>query len=71
MSKFDVSVIGPIAGASLSASIFMAGLLLSLPGAGAAVGLPSIEGELVKVPSVLFQGSLVLGAACRAVLGYE
>jgi hypothetical protein len=53
---------GPLAGASLSLSMFCVGLLLSSSPAG--------SGDLVQVPSVLFQGSVLLGLISRAALGY-
>lgn len=77
-AKFDVSVAGPIAGATLSLAMFAAGLALTTA-ATAAPGTgdlgPAIQGllqeELVKVPSLLFQGSLLLGLLSRAALGYD
>lgn len=62
-AKFDVSVAGPLAGAILSVSMLAVGLWLSVS--------PEASGELVEVPSLLFQGSLLLGTATRAVLGYN
>lgn len=62
-AKFDVSVAGPLAGAILSVSMLAVGLWLSVS--------PEASGELVEVPSLLFQGSLLLGTATRAVLGYK
>lgn len=61
-TKVDISVAGPVAGAALSFSMFAVGLLLS-SNADAAV-------DLVQVPSMLFQGSLLLGLISRASLGY-
>lgn len=61
-TKVDISVAGPVAGAALSFSMFAVGLLLS-SNADAA-------GDLVQVPSMLFQGSLLLGLISRASLGY-
>lgn len=42
--------------------MFAAGLLLS--------SNPNTTGDLVQVPSMLFQGSLLLGLISRATLGY-
>ncbi|CAN6717179.1 unnamed protein product [Malus baccata var. baccata] len=61
-TKVDISLAGPFAGATLSLSMFAAGLLLS--------SNPNTTGELVQVPSMLFQGSLLLGLISRATLGY-
>ncbi|TQE04249.1 hypothetical protein C1H46_010034 [Malus baccata] len=61
-TKVDISLAGPFAGATLSLSMFAAGLLLS--------SNPNATGELVQVPSMLFQGSLLLGLISRATLGY-
>ncbi|KAJ8771749.1 hypothetical protein K2173_026926 [Erythroxylum novogranatense] len=61
-AKVDISLAGPFAGAALSFSMFAAGLLLS--------SNPSAVGDLVQVPSMLFQGSLLLGLISRAALGY-
>ncbi|XP_057998438.1 probable zinc metalloprotease EGY1, chloroplastic isoform X1 [Hevea brasiliensis] len=61
-TKVDISLAGPFAGAVLSFSMFAVGLLLS--------SNPTAAGELVKVPSMLFQGSLLLGLISRAILGY-
>ncbi|KAI3924414.1 hypothetical protein MKW98_032615 [Papaver atlanticum] len=61
-TKVDVSVAGPFAGAALSTSLFCLGLLLSTK--------PDAAGDLVQVPSMLFQGSLLLGLISRATLGY-
>jgi hypothetical protein len=63
MAKFDVSVAGPLAGGILSLSMLAVGLWLSVS--------PEAADELVQVPSLLFQGSLLLGALSRAVIGYE
>ncbi|KAJ3670351.1 hypothetical protein LUZ60_010675 [Juncus effusus] len=60
---FDVSISGPLAGGALSFSMFCVGLLLSSSPVG--------TGDLVQVPSVLFQGSLLLGLIVRATLGYS
>lgn len=62
-AKFDVSIAGPLAGGLLSLSMLGAGLWLSVT--------PEGTNELVEVPSLLFQGSLLLGTATRAVLGYK
>ncbi|KAH6820823.1 Peptidase M50 family protein [Perilla frutescens var. hirtella] len=61
-AKVDISLVGPFAGAALSFSMFAVGLLLS--------SNPSVAGDLIQVPSMLFQGSLLLGLISRAVLGY-
>lgn len=61
-AKVDISLAGPLAGAALSFSMFAVGLLLS--------SNPSVAGDLIQVPSMLFQGSLLLGLISRAVLGY-
>lgn len=62
-AKFDVSMAGPLAGAALSTAMLALGLAISAS--------PEGRGELVQVPSLLFQGSLLMGGLCRAVLGYE
>ncbi|CAI9289664.1 unnamed protein product [Lactuca saligna] len=61
-TKVDISLAGPFAGAALSLSMFGVGLLLSLK--------PDAAGDMVQVPSMLFQGSLLLGLISRATLGY-
>ncbi|KAF8398057.1 hypothetical protein HHK36_016983 [Tetracentron sinense] len=61
-TKVDISLAGPFAGAALSFSMFCVGLLLS--------SNPDAAGDLVQVPSMLFQGSLLLGLISRATLGY-
>ncbi|KAB1206416.1 putative zinc metalloprotease EGY1, chloroplastic [Morella rubra] len=61
-TKVDISVAGPFAGAALSFSMFAVGLLLSLN--------QDAAGDFVQVPSMLFQGSLLLGLISRATLGY-
>ncbi|PSS01681.1 Zinc metalloprotease [Actinidia chinensis var. chinensis] len=61
-TKVDISLAGPLAGAALSFSMFTVGLLLS--------SNPDAAGDLVQVPSMLFQGSLLLGLISRATLGY-
>lgn len=61
-TQVDVSLAGPFAGAALSFSMFAVGLLLS--------SNPDAAGDLVQVPSMLFQGSLLLGLISRATLGY-
>lgn len=58
----DISLAGPFAGAALSLSMFGVGLLLSLK--------PDAAADMVQVPSMLFQGSLLLGLISRATLGY-
>ncbi|CAH9061847.1 unnamed protein product [Cuscuta europaea] len=62
-AKVDISIAGPIAGAALSSAMFAIGLLLS--------SNPNASGDLVQVPSTLFQGSLLLGLISRAALGYS
>lgn len=61
-TKVDISFAGPFAGAALSLSMFAVGLLLSLNQDAAE--------DFVQVPSMLFQGSLLLGLVSRATLGY-
>ncbi|XP_028062088.1 probable zinc metalloprotease EGY1, chloroplastic isoform X1 [Camellia sinensis] len=61
-TKVDISFAVPFAGATLSFSMFAVGLLLS--------SNPNAAGDLVQVPSMLFQGSLLLGLISRATLGY-
>ncbi|KAH0469214.1 hypothetical protein IEQ34_002446 [Dendrobium chrysotoxum] len=61
-TKVDISLAGPLAGAALSFSMFCVGLLLS--------SNPAAAGDLVEVPSMLFQGSLLLGLISRATLGH-
>ncbi|KAL5547139.1 hypothetical protein UlMin_006826 [Ulmus minor] len=61
-TQVDISLAGPFAGAALSFSMFAVGLLLSAN--------PETAGDLVQVPSMLFQGSLLLGLISRATLGY-
>ncbi|KAM5550407.1 hypothetical protein ABKV19_027526 [Rosa sericea] len=61
-TKVDISLAGPFAGFALSLSMFAVGLLLS--------SNPNATEELVQVPSMLFQGSLLLGLISRATLGY-
>ncbi|KAK7290668.1 hypothetical protein RIF29_05248 [Crotalaria pallida] len=61
-TKVDISLAGPFAGAVLSFSMFAVGLLLS--------SNPDVAGDLVQVPSTLFQGSFLLGLISRATLGY-
>ncbi|KAK9155019.1 hypothetical protein Sjap_002499 [Stephania japonica] len=61
-TKVDVSIAGPFAGAALSVSMFCVGLLLSVK--------PDATADLVQVPSLLFQGSLLLGLISRSILGY-
>ncbi|KZV29559.1 hypothetical protein F511_00837 [Dorcoceras hygrometricum] len=61
-AKVDISLAGPFAGAALSFSMFTVGLMLS--------SNPTMAGDLVQVPSMLFQGSLLLGLISRAFLGY-
>ncbi|KAK9676426.1 hypothetical protein RND81_11G076200 [Saponaria officinalis] len=61
-TQVDISVAGPFAGAVLAFSMFAVGLLLS--------SNPEPAGDLVHVPSTLFQGSLLLGLISRASLGY-
>ncbi|KAK8953055.1 hypothetical protein KSP40_PGU019960 [Platanthera guangdongensis] len=61
-TKVDISMAGPVAAAAFSFSMFCVGLLLS--------SNPVAAGDLVQVPSMLFQGSLLLGLISRATLGY-
>ncbi|CAI0433214.1 unnamed protein product [Linum tenue] len=61
-TKVDISLAGPFAGAILSFSMFIVGLLLS--------SNPAATEDLIQVPSMLFQGSLLLGLISRATLGY-
>ncbi|KAE8699227.1 putative zinc metalloprotease EGY1 [Hibiscus syriacus] len=61
-TQVGISLAGPFAGAALSFSMFIVGLLLS--------SNPDVAGDLVQVPSMLFQGSLLLGLISRATLGY-
>lgn len=61
-TQVDISIAGPFAGAALSFSMFAVGLLLS--------SNQDAAGDLVQVPSTLFQGSLLLGLISRATLGY-
>ncbi|KAJ4832810.1 hypothetical protein Tsubulata_041484 [Turnera subulata] len=61
-TKVDIALSGPLAGAALSFSVFVVGLLLSSD--------PDAGGDLIQVPSMLFQGSLLLGLISRATLGY-
>ncbi|KAK9079257.1 hypothetical protein SSX86_000927 [Deinandra increscens subsp. villosa] len=61
-TKVDISLAGPFAGATLSLSMFAVGLLLS--------SKPDAAADMVQVPSMLFQGSLLLGLISRAMLGY-
>ncbi|KAJ7976433.1 Peptidase M50 family protein [Quillaja saponaria] len=61
-TRVDISLAGPFAGAVLSFSMFAVGLLLS--------SNPDATGDLVQVPSILFQGSVLLGLISRATLGY-
>uniref|UniRef100_A0A0C9RNA9 TSA: Wollemia nobilis Ref_Wollemi_Transcript_9020_2145 transcribed RNA sequence n=1 Tax=Wollemia nobilis TaxID=56998 RepID=A0A0C9RNA9_9CONI len=62
-TQLDVSVAGPLAGGALSFAMFGIGLLLSTN--------PEATGDLIQVPSLLFQGSLLLGLISRATLGYN
>ncbi|CAL5435649.1 unnamed protein product [Camellia sinensis] len=62
-TKVDISLAGPFAGATLSFSMFVVGLLIS--------SNPNAAGDLVQVPSMLFQGFLLLGLISRATLGYQ
>ncbi|KAK4777465.1 hypothetical protein SAY87_017652 [Trapa incisa] len=61
-TKVDISLAGPFAGAALSFSMFIVGLLLTTN--------TDASGDLVQVPSMLFQGSLLLGLISRSTLGY-
>uniref|UniRef100_A0A7N0TTU7 Peptidase M50 domain-containing protein n=1 Tax=Kalanchoe fedtschenkoi TaxID=63787 RepID=A0A7N0TTU7_KALFE len=60
-AQVDISLAGPLAGATVSFTMFFTGLLLS--------SNPDVADDLVQVPSMLFQGSLLLGLISRAVLG--
>lgn len=62
-AKFDISLAGPLAGGLLSLAMLGVGLLLSTS--------PEAAGDLVQVPSMLFQGSLLLGILSRSVIGYD
>lgn len=62
-AKFDISLAGPLAGGFLSLAMLGVGLLLSTS--------PEAASDLVQVPSMLFQGSLLLGYLSRSVLGYD
>lgn len=62
-TQVDISPAGPIAGAILSFLMFAVGLLLSSDQDAAR--------DMVQVPSMMFQGSLLLGLITRASLGYE
>ncbi|KAJ9554907.1 hypothetical protein OSB04_009521 [Centaurea solstitialis] len=59
-TKVDISLAGPFAGAALSLSMFAVGLVLS--------SKPDAAADMVQVPSMLFQGSLLLGLISRATL---
>ncbi|KAF5769267.1 hypothetical protein HanXRQr2_Chr14g0646271 [Helianthus annuus] len=61
-TKVDISLAGPFVGSALSLSMFVVGLLLSLK--------PETTAVMVQVPSMPFQGSLLLGLFSRATLGY-
>ncbi|BFI39695.1 zinc metalloprotease EGY, chloroplastic [Marchantia polymorpha subsp. ruderalis] len=61
-SKFDVSMAGPLAGGLLSLAMFGVGLILSTN--------PEASSQVVQVPSLLLQGSLLLGLVTRGALGY-
>ncbi|KAL3682000.1 hypothetical protein R1sor_000022 [Riccia sorocarpa] len=61
-SKFDVSMAGPLAGGLLSLAMFAVGLILSTN--------PEASSQVVQVPSLLLQGSLLLGVVTRGALGY-
>lgn len=60
-SLFDIAAAGPVAGGSLAAGIFLAGLVLSSQGGS----------DLVPVPSLLLDGSLLLGGLTKLVLQVE
>ena len=62
-AKFDISLAGPLAGGLLSLAMLGVGLSLSTN--------PVAASDLVQVPSMLFQGSLLLGVLSRNALGYE
>jgi membrane-associated protease RseP (regulator of RpoE activity) len=54
---FDVAFAGPVAGGLVSLLILLAGLFLSHPGSG------------LEIPSQFFQGSILVGALAKVVLG--
>ncbi|CAM6099267.1 unnamed protein product [Calypogeia fissa] len=62
-TKFDISMAGPLAGGFLSLAMFGVGLILSTN--------PEASNQMVQVPSLLLQGSLLLGLVSRGVLGYS
>ncbi|KAJ7526501.1 hypothetical protein O6H91_16G009200 [Diphasiastrum complanatum] len=62
-AKFDISMAGPFAGAVLSSAMLGVGLLLSTS--------PASSGDLIQIPSLVFQGSLLLGLISRGALGYD
>uniref|UniRef100_A0A7S0MVW8 Peptidase M50 domain-containing protein n=1 Tax=Pyramimonas obovata TaxID=1411642 RepID=A0A7S0MVW8_9CHLO len=59
---FDVAAAGPLAGGAVALAIFINGLALSATGDAA---------DLVKVPSSLLQGSLLLGSLTQLVLSVD
>ncbi|KAI3752359.1 hypothetical protein L2E82_24339 [Cichorium intybus] len=59
-TKVDIYVASPFAGAALSLSMFGVGLLIS--------SKPDMAGDMVRVSSVLFQGSLLFGLMLSLVL---
>jgi len=54
---FDIAIAGPIAGGVVSLLMLFAGLILSHPG------------SMYQVPSQFFQGSILVGALSKVVLG--
>lgn len=62
-TKFDISLAGPLAGGFLSLAMFGVGLILSTNS--------EASSQMVQVPSLLLQGSLLLGLVSRGVLGYS
>lgn len=65
---FDFASAGLVGGFAASLVLFTAGLAASAAGQGGGVEAATAAG-LVPVPVQLFQGSLVLGSICKAVLG--
>eukprot|EP00271_Cylindrocystis_brebissonii_P009045 TRINITY_DN23649_c0_g1_i1.p1 TRINITY_DN23649_c0_g1~~TRINITY_DN23649_c0_g1_i1.p1 ORF type:complete len:752 (+),score=91.59 TRINITY_DN23649_c0_g1_i1:349-2604(+) len=64
-AQFDISVAGCLAGGGLSLAMLGLGLWLSV------APLEGHADDLVQVPSILFQGSLLLGSISQAVLGSD
>jgi membrane-associated protease RseP (regulator of RpoE activity) len=57
IALFDIAVAGPLAGGVVSLLMLLAGLILSHPG------------SMYQVPSQFFQGSILVGALSKVVLG--